>query len=103
MLFDFSLILVSPQGLNDQQIQEISNKLYSAGCDDSLFGYRGAHGEKKGYLFLDFCREAPTAMEAVASAILDFERAATGLKLIEIRFWEEVIYPDANVGVSHLR
>jgi hypothetical protein len=53
-------------------------KLYESGCDDALIGI-GA----KGYIALDFIREASSAYAAVSSAITDVKNAIPHAILIE--------------------
>ncbi|BAY84318.1 prophage CP4-57 regulatory [Calothrix parasitica NIES-267] len=53
-------------------------KLYEGGCDDALIGIG-----KKGYISLNFIREASSAYEAVSSAIIDVKRVMTYATLIE--------------------
>lgn len=53
-------------------------KLYASGCDDALIGI-GA----KGYIALDFIREASSAYAAVSSAITDVKNAIPHAVLIE--------------------
>lgn len=52
--------------------------LYSGGCDDALIGV----GEK-GYISLNFIREASSAYEAISSAIADVKRVIPYASLIE--------------------
>ncbi len=53
-------------------------KLYAGGCDDALIGVG-----KKGYLSLNFIREASSAHEAISSAITDVKRVLPYAALIE--------------------
>ena len=62
--YQFSLVLAGFSELSD----EIEEALFQAGCDDALLGIR------EGTPFLDFDREAPSALEAVLSAIEAAER-----------------------------
>ena len=48
------------------------------GCDDALIGL-GRHGR----IALDFTREAPSADEAILSALADIQRAIPKAKLVE--------------------
>lgn len=52
--------------------------LYAGGCDDALIGIG-----KKGYISLNFIREAPSAYEAISSAIADVKRVIPHASLIE--------------------
>lgn len=57
---------------------EYLDALFEAGCDDATAGI-GQHGR----VALNFTREAPSALEAVSSAIRDVKKAIPGVKLIE--------------------
>ncbi len=57
---------------------EYVEKLYENGCDDALIGI-GA----KGYIALDFIREASSAYAAVSSAITDVKNVIPQANLIE--------------------
>lgn len=57
---------------------EYVEKLYAGGCDDALIGVG-----KKGYISLNFIREAPSAYEAVSSAIADIKRVLPYAKMLE--------------------
>ncbi|MEI6329738.1 MAG: DNA-binding protein [Pseudanabaena sp. ELA645] len=57
---------------------EYVEQLYENGCDDALIGI-GA----KGYIALDFIREAASAYEAISSAIIDVKAVIPQAKLIE--------------------
>ncbi|MBW4550925.1 MAG: DNA-binding protein [Aphanocapsa sp. GSE-SYN-MK-11-07L] len=52
--------------------------LYEGGCDDALIGVG-----KKGYISLNFIREASSAYEAISSAIADVKRVFPAATLIE--------------------
>jgi hypothetical protein len=53
-------------------------KLYESGCDDALIGIG-----KKGYIALNFIREASSAYEAISSAIFDVKKFFPQASLIE--------------------
>ncbi|WP_341733360.1 hypothetical protein [Microcoleus sp. EPA2] len=53
-------------------------KLYAGGCDDALIGVGN-----KGYLALNFIRDASSAYEAISTAIHDVKRVVQGVTLIE--------------------
>ncbi len=53
-------------------------KLYEAGCDDALIGIG-----KQGCIALDFVREAPSAFQAVSSAITDVKEVLPNGVLVE--------------------
>jgi len=63
--------------------------LYESGCDDAMIGIG-----KKGYIALDFTREAPSASVAIRSAIEDVKKAIPQAILFEVS-------PDL-VGVTDL-
>ncbi len=52
--------------------------LYEGGCDDALIGVG-----KKGYISLNFIREASSAYEAISSAIADVKRVLPCATLVE--------------------
>jgi hypothetical protein len=56
------------------------DRLFEAGCDDATVG-TGKHGA----IALDFSREAPSADEAIRSAIENVQIAIPGAQLIEIQ------------------
>ena len=53
-------------------------KLYEGGCDDALIGVG-----RKGYIALNFLREASSAYEAVSSAISDVKNVIPHCTLVE--------------------
>jgi predicted DNA-binding transcriptional regulator AlpA len=53
-------------------------QLYEGGCEDALIGVG-----RQGYLSLNFTREAPSAYEAVSSAIIDVKNVIPQATLIE--------------------
>jgi hypothetical protein len=53
-------------------------QLYDGGCEDALIGIG-----QQGYLSLNFTREAPSAYEAVSSAITDVKNVIPQATLIE--------------------
>lgn len=68
---EFTLILSGIDDLND----DLLDALYESGCDDALVGMR------EQVAFADFCREAPSFEEAVASAIRDVSNAGIRAEL----------------------
>jgi hypothetical protein len=52
--------------------------LYKGGCDDALIGVG-----KKGYISLNFIREASSAYEAISSAIVDVKKVLPCATLVE--------------------
>lgn len=74
--YDFLLRFDLPDpSVNPERFVE---SLYEAGCDDATVGI-GQHGR----IALSFTRGAPSATEAVASAIADVRKAIPGAKLVE--------------------
>jgi hypothetical protein len=65
--YDFALKfkLHDPQANPDDYVE----RLYADGCDDALIGVG-----KKGFISLNFIREAPSAYEAISSAITDVKK-----------------------------
>jgi uncharacterized protein (DUF1499 family) len=56
----------------------IIEKLYAGGCDDALIGVGN-----KGYVALNFIRDASSAYEAISTAINDVKKVVPGATLIE--------------------
>jgi hypothetical protein len=56
----------------------VEDALFEAGCDDALLG------ERDGFVFLDFEREASSAHEAVLSAITDVAKAGVGARVARV-------------------
>ena len=65
-------------GKHDADPNLFVDKLFAEGCDDALVGL-GRHG----HIALDFTREAPSADEAILSALADVQRAIPKAKLVE--------------------
>lgn len=63
-----------PQSDPDEYVE----KLYAGGCDDALIGVG-----LKGYISLNFIREASSAYEAISSAISDVKAVVPSATLIE--------------------
>ncbi|ADE11378.1 regulatory protein [Sideroxydans lithotrophicus] len=74
--YDFELKFSLPSP--DADPEQFVNALYEAGCDDATVGLG-----LKGRVALSFTREAPSAQDAVASAIADVTKAIPGAKMIE--------------------
>jgi hypothetical protein len=74
--YDFTLkfSLQSSQAVPESYVE----RLYEGGCDDALIGVG-----KGGSISLHFIREAPSAYEAVSSAITDVKTAVPNATLIE--------------------
>jgi hypothetical protein len=77
----FSGVDLSAPGVEDQ--------LFEAGCDDAMFGTRGA------IPYADFDREAPSFVKAVISAMSDLENAIPGLSVVRIE-------PDDLVSIASI-
>jgi len=65
-------------GKRDADPNLFVDKLFEEGCDDALVGLG-----RRGHIALDFTREAPTADEAILSALADVQRAIPEAKLVE--------------------
>ena len=65
-------------GKHDADPNLFVDKLFEEGCDDALVGLG-----RLGHIALDFAREAPTADDAVLSALADVQRAIPEAKLVE--------------------
>jgi hypothetical protein len=74
--YDFLLRFDLPDPSVDPE--RFVESLYEAGCDDATVGIG-----QQGRIALSFTREAPSATEAVASAIADVRKAIPGAKLVE--------------------
>jgi hypothetical protein len=74
--YDFELKFSLPNPETDPE--QFLNALYEAGCDDATVGLG-----QKGRVALSFTREAPSAQDAVTSAIANVTKAIPGAKLIE--------------------
>ncbi len=74
--YDFTLKF----NLEDSQAEpdDFIEKLYAGGCNDALIGVGN-----KGYVALNFIREASSAYEAISSAINDVKRVVPAATLIE--------------------
>jgi hypothetical protein len=74
--YDFTLKfnLQNPEADPDSYVEA----LYASGCDDALIGVG-----KKGYISLNFIREASTAYKAISSAISDVKSVIPQANLIE--------------------
>ena len=74
--YDFVLKFDLPD--HDADPEQFVDALYEAGCDDATVGIG-----QNGRVALNFIREAPSAFDAVTSAMSDVKRAIPGAKLIE--------------------
>lgn len=75
-VYEFTLKFRLPDA--DTDAGQFVDALAEAGCDDALVGIG-----QPGRVALDFAREARSAFEAVASAIMDVRRAIPGAELVE--------------------
>jgi hypothetical protein len=83
--YEFTLVLDRV----DDQTEGLEDQLFEAGCDDALINFRN------GTVYLDFNREAPSAEDAVISAIKDVEKSTLGAKVISI-------LPDDQVNAAEI-
>lgn len=74
--YDFTLRFALDQ--HDADPELLVEKLLANGCDDALIGLG-----KLGRIALDFSRKAPSADDAVLSALSDVQRCIPGAKLVE--------------------
>jgi len=65
-------------GQHDADPNQFVDRLFEEGCDDALVGLG-----RRGHIALDFDREAPTADEAILSALAAVQRAIPNAKLVE--------------------
>src|SRR5690349_15620779 len=77
MQYDFTLKFKLPPNEVDQD--EVVERLGEVGCDDALVGIG-----LPGMVGLDFTRQAPSALDAILSAIRDVTNAVPGAELIEV-------------------
>jgi hypothetical protein len=73
-LHRFRLILSG----NCDPFEEISDRLFEAGCDDASFGISAGEPD------IAFMREATTLRDAIGSAIRDVFRAGVGLEVVRV-------------------
>ena len=74
--YDFTLRFAL--GRHDADPNLFVDKLFAEGCDDALIGLG-----RLGRIALDFTREAPSADEAILSALAAVQRAIPKAKLVE--------------------
>lgn len=75
---EFLFTLKCQLSTNDTDIHTLIEQLAEEGCEDALVGVG-----QSGRLVLKFVREAPTAREAMESALADVRRAVPEARLIE--------------------
>jgi hypothetical protein len=66
--YEFTLKFKVPNPMTDTGM--FVDALYESGCDDAIIGTG-----TKGFIALDFIREAPSAYDAISSAINDVRKA----------------------------
>lgn len=71
----------------DPEDRDFADRFFEAGCDDATISFQ------KGVIVLDFAREAPNFVKALASALTDVERAGATIERIE---------PDNLVSMSDI-
>lgn len=76
MEFEFKLTYMLPS--TELRADQLMNKLGEAGCTDALVGLGVA-----GQVGLEFIREAPSAKEAILSAVAAVKRALPDARLID--------------------
>lgn len=77
MQYEFTLKFRLP--VDGRDMDALVERLGECGCDDALVGIG-----QPGRMALQFSREAPSASEAILSAIADVRRAIPGADLIEV-------------------
>jgi hypothetical protein len=65
-------------GKHDADPNQFVDRLFEEGCDDALVGLG-----RRGHIALDFDREAPSADEAILSALAAVQRAIPKARLVE--------------------
>lgn len=81
--FEFSIVA---SGL-DPSAEDFESRFYGGGCDDATVSFQ------KGHIILDFAREAPSADEAIRSAIENVRSAGARVDRVE---------PDSLVSLSDI-
>lgn len=81
--FEFTIIA---SGLNPEA-EDFETRFYDAGCDDATIAFQ------KGYIIVDFAREAQSIDEAIASAVANVLSAGATVEHIE---------PDPLVSLSDI-
>lgn len=76
--YDFTLTFTLPDRSADPA--DYLDALYEAGCDDATVGVG-----KRGFIALEFTREAASAEQAVRSAIAAIRAAIPGAELVEVK------------------
>jgi hypothetical protein len=81
--FEFAIVA---SGL-DPAADDFFDRFYDAGCDDATVAFQ------KGYIIVDFAREAASLAEAIAAAAADVKKAGAKVERIE---------PDPLVSLSDM-
>lgn len=74
--YEFTLKFKVPNPMTDTGM--FVDALYESGCDDAIIGTG-----TKGFIALDFIREAPSAYDAISSAINDVRKAIPQAEIVE--------------------
>ena len=74
--YEFTLKFKVPNPMTDSGM--FVDALYESGCDDAIIGTG-----TKGFIALDFIREAPSAYDAISSAINDVRKAIPQAEIID--------------------
>ncbi|MGH6877961.1 MAG: hypothetical protein ACREHV_11390, partial [Rhizomicrobium sp.] len=71
----------------DPEAEDFEDRFFDAGCEDATIAFQ------KGAIVLEFAREAPNFLKAVASAIADVDKAGATIERVE---------PDHLVSLSEI-
>jgi transcriptional regulator with XRE-family HTH domain len=72
-IYEFTIVA---SGL-DPEARDFADRFFEAGCDDATISFQ------KGVIVLEFAREAPNFIKALASALFDVQRAGARVERIE--------------------
>lgn len=93
---DFRLILELPPEIaddpSDEQLEDLSNRLYEAGCDD------GSLGKTCGVWEIMLHRKADDLLQAVRVAVKQVE--GTGCRVMHVEPLDQPIFDDINIRLS---
>jgi hypothetical protein len=81
--------------ISRQPTGEEFDALYANGCDDAIFG------QEDGVSIAEFDREAPTLADAIASAVIEVERA--GLAAVRVLDTDLVTLDDIGTRIKQSR
>ena len=82
MKFDFTMRFLLPE--DEADFDTLVERLAAGGCDDATVGTG-----RPGRIALAFTREAPTATDAMLSAIADVKKAIPRARLIDFACYEK--------------